>query len=221
MFSAEEGKTFCGKVLYPMAWCFTNFGAIAMLYSRLHLIIDRPRALKWLAWTLLIVGVPFQVFLVVASSGNNTRTWYLGSSAHEVAYRLEIVFSLVEIALATAYIYFFTRPFGSESGDDNRFSISSFGPRKAAHLRRTFIVLILGEVFVIAGDIAIITVWLTGYFLVRLAIAPFIYGTKLKVEFLILNCLTGMTKQRAELRFITIETGNQANENVVVDGKDL
>jgi hypothetical protein len=55
-------------------------------------------------------------------------------------------------------------------------------------------------------------VWLEGYFLVRLAFAPFIYGTKLKVEFLILNCLTGMTQQRAELRNISIPTGNQMNE---------
>lgn len=55
-------------------------------------------------------------------------------------------------------------------------------------------------------------IWLEGYYLGRLAFAPFIYGTKLKVEFLILNCLTTMTQQRAELRNISISTGNQTNE---------
>ena len=46
----------------------------------------------------------------------------------------------------------------------------------------------------------------------RLAFAPLIYSTKLKVEFLILNCLTGMTQQRAELRNISIPIGNQTDE---------
>ena len=54
--------------------------------------------------------------------------------------------------------------------------------------------------------------WLEGYYLVRLAFAPFIYGTKLKVEFLILNCLTGMTQQRAELRHLSLPTGAHADE---------
>jgi hypothetical protein len=63
-----------------------------------------------------------------------------------------------------------------------------------------------------AGDIALIAIWLEGYYLGCLAFAPFVYGTKLKVELLILNCLTGMTQQRSEFRNISISTGDQANE---------
>jgi hypothetical protein len=215
MFFAKEGKAFVSKILYPSTWVFTNVGAIAILYSRLHLIIDAPRALKWLGWILIGIGIPFHVFLVVASHGNSKKTWYLGLAVHNVAYRLETIINLTEIALSIAYIYFFTTRFMRDG--PSGFQVTGLG--KGNQLQWTFIILILGELFVIAGDIAIVTVWLTDYFLVRLAIAPLVYGTKLKVEFLILNCLTGMTQQRAELRHITISTGDHTNEAVLAEAE--
>jgi hypothetical protein len=71
----------------------------------------------------------------------------------------------------------------------------------------------VGELFVVLGDVAVLTVWLTGLFLVRLAIDPLIYGLNLKVEFLILNRLTGMTQQRAELRHIAISMNADSIDN--------
>jgi hypothetical protein len=224
-FNVNQGKFRPTTVLYPISWILTNTGAITVLYSRLHLVIDAPRAIKWLAYVLIGIGIPFQVFIVIAAQGNGKGEFILGMKVHNVQWRLECLIGIVEIALAAAYIYFFTVRFVKDG------SAGFKGTGKGNQLRWTFILLILGTTFVVvspvitlcplwrttndkfqAGDIALIAVWLEGYFLVRLAFAPFIYGTKLKVEFLILNCLTGMTQQRAELRNISIPTGNHTNE---------
>jgi hypothetical protein len=200
MCFSDKGQKVVANVFYPMAWCFTNTGAIAVLYSRLHLIVNHPRVVRWLGWLLLALGVPLQVILVVASDAARRKTFYLGLGVYKVAPGLETVVNFVEIALVSTYIYFFITKYVKDS--DSGFQSIGKGKR----LRWTFITLILGELFVVAGDMAIIIAWLKHFYLVRLAIAPFVYATKLKVEFLILNCLTSMTQQRVELRHITVST---------------
>lgn len=205
MMLTEAGKSSIIKeVMYPMSWLFTNSGFIAVLFSRLHLILDAPRGLKWTAWLLVGIGIPFHIFLIVASTGT---PFHFGMATHNVAFRLETVVSFVEIGFSAVYVYFFSMRFMRDR--------SGIGGTTWTQLKWTFVVLILGELFVVAGDIAIITVWLNGQYLVRLAIAPLVYGLKLKVEFLILNRLTGMTQKRAELRHITISMANDTNDDAV------
>lgn len=81
-------------------------------------------------------------------------------------------------------------------------------------MRRVIWFLVVGELFVIAGDVTVVTVWYTGFVLLRWAIGPFLLGLKLQVEFLILNSLTRMGKESAELRIISITTPDE--ESVVV-----
>lgn len=206
MLLADAGKSqFLKQVVYPSAWLFTNSGFIAVLYSRLHLIVDAPLALKRLMWGLLGIGIPFQIFLIVASTGS---PFHMGMAVHNVCYRLEPIVTFVEIGMSGCYVWFFFTKF-----IHNGIRPSHGGMATQRQLQWTFIVLILGEVFVVAGDIAIVTVWYDGLFLVRLAIAPLIYALKLKVEFLILNRLTSITQQSAELRHITISITEDTNDN--------
>jgi hypothetical protein len=202
MFFTNAGKSQDVKnVLYPCAWYLTNCGFFAVIYSRLHLLADAPRTLKWLAYGLVGVGLPFMAFLCVASTG---IPFHLGMATHNVAYRLETLVSFAEIGFSISYIYLFWTRFMRNKPVCNQ------GTRE--QIRWTFIVLVLGETFVVAGYVVIITVWLSGFFLVRLAIAPLIYGTKLKVEFLILNRLTGMTMQRAELRSFAMSASSETHD---------
>ena len=65
--------------------------------------------------------------------------------------------------------------------------------------------MILAEVFAMATDLTILTLWWTNMYLAKLMLSPFIYALKLKIEFLVLNRLTSMSRRRVELRHITIE----------------
>lgn len=200
MFLSDAGKSNALKdVVYPAARVCTNLGFIVVLYSRLHLIINAPRTLKRVAWGLLVTVLPFEIWLVVASTGK--PPFHMGWKVHYVAYHLEVLVTCVEIALSCCYVFFFAKRF--MGGDALP---GAAGKRMQREMRWTFVLLVLTELFVIAGDIATVTIWMTGLLLMRLAIDPFIYGLKLKVEFLLLNRLTGMTQQRAELRHISIST---------------
>jgi hypothetical protein len=145
-FNVSQGKFRPTTVIYPIAWIFTNTGAITVLYSRFHLMIDAPRTLKWLAYVLIGVGIPFQVFIVVAAQGNSKGKFMLGMAVHNVQYRLEVLISVVEIALAAAYTYFFTVRFMKDGTSGFK------GTGKGNQLKSTFILLILGTAFVVVSS---------------------------------------------------------------------
>jgi hypothetical protein len=77
---------------------------MSVLNSRLYLILDSPRLLKYLACFLIGLRVPFEVFLAVASTG---VLFNLGWTTHLVAYRLEIIVTLAEVVVGSFYIYVF------------------------------------------------------------------------------------------------------------------
>jgi hypothetical protein len=143
MFFDTQEKSCLNRVFYPISWICTNTGAI--LYSRLHLIIDAPRTLRWLPYILVCVGIPFQVFIVVARQGNSKGHFILGRGVHNVQVRLEVLINVVEIVLATAYIYFFTKRFIKDGTAD------LMGARIKNQLKLTFILLILGTAIVVVS----------------------------------------------------------------------
>jgi hypothetical protein len=133
----------------------------------------------------------------------------MGWTVHLVAYRLEFLVTCVEIVLSGCYVWFFAKRFMRDDALPG-----PEGARMKRELRWTFVLLVLTELFVIAGDIAVVTVWMTGLFLMRLAIDPLIYSLKLKVEFLLLNRLTAMTQQKAELRHISVSTALEMTDGM-------
>ena len=131
--------------LYPLSWILTNTGAITVLYSRLHLVLDAPRALKWLAYVLIGIGTPFQVFIVVAGQANGKGQFLLGMKVHNVQWRLEVLIGVVEIMLAAAYVYFFAVKFVKDG------TAGFKGTLKGKRLKSAFILLILGTIFVVVS----------------------------------------------------------------------
>lgn len=188
-FTMIGDMLFLGSILYPLAWILTNTGFLMVLYSRLHLMLDRPRLLKTLLFIILGVGVPLQIFMVVAGTGS---PHHLGDKVWQVTFRLEMIFVFLEIILSALYVSLFFRFLRHLSGVTQK------------QTNWTLCLLILGEVFVVAGDVAIVTLWYDGLYLLRLALSSFIYALKLKVEFMILNRLTSIKKREMELRLITL-----------------
>jgi hypothetical protein len=164
-----------------------------VLYSRLHLIIDSPIVLRVLLFIILGVGFPLQIFVVVAASGRPQHEHhYLGENVFQVAIRLDLVSIYFEIILSTSYVYLFSRFMRNGSSTAQ------------AHLKHTLLLLIFAEGLVVATDVAVLTLWYLELYLLRLALGPFFYAVKLKVEFNILNRITSMGKRRIELKHISI-----------------
>jgi hypothetical protein len=208
MFLTTTGSmSILGNIIYPLAWMMTSIGFLMILYSRLHLILDRPRVLHAIAFTILGIGIPIQIIMVLAGDRVlNDKVWV-------VTFRLEVIFPVADILLAVLYIYLFIRFM--------RQAVSSVD----AHTRRTFLLLVLSEAAVVVLDVAGITLWYVELYLLRLALLPFIYAVKLKVEFAVLNRLAGVGKKRARLNSVEsreeVQVVQGASPRIFDHGHDL
>lgn len=180
------------SVLFFTSDLLIGFGFLMVLWSRLHLVMDRPRILYALLGLIFIVAVVLKLFIALATIGSPPNRYRprWGNGVWQVMYRLEVLIPGLEIILAGLYAYLFLTRFRNGRSDKT--------------FRRSFWLLIIGELFVITGDAAIISVWLSGLVLLKWAIGTFVYALKLGVEMLILNSLTMMSQQQgSDLRHIT------------------
>ena len=193
-FSKFGNIILLGSVFYYLAGLVMNIGFLMVLWSRLHLILDRPRVLKALLIVILGFLLPLQIILIVGSTGRPQReTHYLGEAFWHPAVWMDGIYPIAEVLLTLAYIVLFVR-----------FWLQGTRGLVDAHIRQTLIVMILAETFAMSTDITIIGLWYTKTYLAKVVLSPFIYALKLKIEFLVLNRLTSMSKRRVELRHITI-----------------
>lgn len=169
-----------------------------VLYSRLHLVVHSPKLLFALLFVILGFGVPLQIVMVLAADR------VLSEKVWVVTFRLEMIFPFSEILLASLYVFLFIRFMKQNTGGAD------------SHMRRTFYFLVAAEAFVVIIDVIGITLWYLDLYLLRLMVLPFITAWKLKVEFLILNHLTGIGKGRNELRNVTVSVQDEQRQEVQV-----
>jgi hypothetical protein len=191
LFTTFGNMLILDSVFFPIADTLSGLGFLLVLWSRLHLIMDRPRVLLGLLVFILIIAIPLRIIIILSAIGKNHRPRW-GVEPWQVLRRVEMIVPGTEMALAALYIYLFIK----------RFGWGRSGGKKS--LRRVTWSLVAGELFVIAGDATVVAVWFSGYVLLRWALAPFLYALKLQVEFLILNTLTRLGKESAELRTISV-----------------
>lgn len=178
-----------GNIVYPISALILYEGFLMVLYSRLHLIINNVKILRALLFVILGIGIPLQIIMVLAGDRVlDTKVWV-------VTFRLEMIFPFSEIVLSSLYVWLFVR-----------FLNQSSGGSRDVHMKRTLYLLVLAESFVVVADVVGITLWYMDLYLLRLVVLPFTSAAKLKVEFMILNRLTGIGKRRNELRDITVST---------------
>jgi len=187
-----------GSIIYAIAYFVTYEGFLMVLYSRLHLIVDSPMLLRALLFAIVGLGIPLQIVITLAGDRVlSTKVW-------KVTFRVEMIFPFSEIALSTLYVFLFIRFMRQSSSSGN------------VHMRRTLYLLVGAEIVVLVTDVIGIALWYTGLYLLRLALLPFLYSLKLKVEFMILNRLTGIGKRKSELRNITLSVHEEALETEVI-----
>ena len=70
----------------------TSTGFSLILYLRLHLIVDCLRLLRAILFTILGIGFPLEIIIIIVSGAH-----YFGNNAFEVTVRLEIVFRILKV----------------------------------------------------------------------------------------------------------------------------
>ncbi|KAH0535947.1 hypothetical protein FGG08_007158 [Glutinoglossum americanum] len=171
-----------------LGWYLMVTGQALVLYSRLHMVVYNPSVIRgvlfMIIFTVLVCHIPITiiVFLMFARPGVSSY-----ADVYKIYEPLQLtIFSLQEITISGIYIYFALmtlRP------------IQSIRGQKA---RLTFWRLIYVNIFVIALDIILVSIQYAGYDEVQHFYKVAVYSVKLKMEFVVLNQLLEVTRNRTE-----------------------
>jgi hypothetical protein len=164
--------------VFGFGWVFMVSGFSLVLYSRLHLIFPNPKLIR--ALLLVIIGSGICLHTPILVSEFLLRSNYITSYKiyHFISY-LDVIYSVQEVVLSTAYIYLFIRfvRMGTSKGSSH------------AHLRRTTHLLIVAEAVVVLTDLAVNVLLYQRLYLARRMVLTFVCAFQLRVEFLVLNRL--------------------------------
>ncbi|KAI0203047.1 hypothetical protein F4808DRAFT_467699 [Astrocystis sublimbata] len=168
LITAPAGPMSIGR---SIGWWLMVNGQSLMLYSRLHLVADDPKRLRWLLWMIvgsfLLIQIPVPVLFSVISfkykSNNKTTSVFDAIVITEL-----VVIGLQECVLSGYWVCIARKtlePMKITKGN--------------SRVRKAIWELVALFILVLVLDISVVVVQATNYYLV--------YSIKLKVEILVLN----------------------------------
>jgi len=171
-------------LIVGVGWFAMVTGQSVVLYSRLHLVAQNERRLRWVLYLIIfdaiVVGIPDMTLAFLASRPDANPYIVNFFSTYD---KVQVgIFFFQELIISVLYIYETARLLGPPGGQN------PFGKL----LRYTILVNIL----VLAMDITLLGTEYAGYYEIQTTYKPAIYSIKLKMEFSILNRLTKIVKNR-------------------------
>ncbi|KAI1406104.1 hypothetical protein F4819DRAFT_507654 [Hypoxylon fuscum] len=173
-------------LIASLAWLIMTTGQSIVLYSRLHLVMDNRRKLRWVLLMIAISFITLQlptttVFIGMQTTPANKRSAF--SNAFNVLKVIQlVVFTIQEALLSGLYVYAFRK-----TSQPMRMSKE----RKVRNLLRQMIGLFI---VVVSLDFGLIVAELMELFQVQTTLKPVIYSIKLKVELLVLDNLANLVQ---------------------------
>ncbi|KAJ5216596.1 uncharacterized protein N7498_003003 [Penicillium cinerascens] len=190
---ATLGPTFQYFSMTPLwlAVLLSNLGFVMMvpnqsivLYSRLHLVSQNLRLLRFVRWLIILsifaIIIP-TVILNVGSSYVPTTRWVRGFQVME---RTQLTwFSTQETLISTIYIY-------------DTIRIIRLGPSGDKRRHKILYELLAVNVIAIAMDIALVALEYLGFYFTQVILKAMVYSIKLKLEFAVLGMLVSLVNAR-------------------------
>jgi hypothetical protein len=162
-------------------WCTMVTGHSLVLWSRLHLVLQKPKILRGILAMIIIdavaLGVPIAVLLYGAISLHAARF----TAGYEVMERIQlIIFALQECLISSFYVVETTK-------------MLRLRPPEARH-RRILIQLLVINIVILVLDVAVVGTEYAGYYAVQVMFKPVAYSIKFKLEYAILGRLIEIAK---------------------------
>ncbi|KAH9904902.1 integral membrane protein [Xylariomycetidae sp. FL2044] len=184
-------------MVVPQSW---------VLYSRLHLIMEDSKHLRWVRLALISDSIIFSVpTIIIGILAQTTTTNPHLFSINLIWDRIQfIVFSLQETALSILYIHQTRRYLRNTALLHEPLTFhkspspgsTATGTSPASQRKRVLHHLIYMNILIIALDVALLGIQGAGLFYLQGGFKPCVYGIKLKVEFAILNRLIKSVRAR-------------------------
>ncbi|KAL5114773.1 hypothetical protein ACEQ8H_007335 [Pleosporales sp. CAS-2024a] len=194
-------------VLLTVGWYAMVTGQSVVLWSRLHLLTDSRRVLRWTLWMIIIDGILFHSVTTVLTFGSNSNTLSQNTlerfvRGYSVMEKTQMVgFFVQEVILSTIYIKEAVRMLKlSEAVHDDTQSFddgTGHGHLRNSHVRKTMYQLLAINVVIIVMDLALLSVEFANLYLIETTLKGVVYSIKLKLEFAVLGKLVQFVRNRA------------------------
>ncbi|CBX97122.1 hypothetical protein IAQ61_007938 [Plenodomus lingam] len=202
----DEG--YVAVVLLTIGWYTMVTGQSVVLWSRLHLLTNSRRVLRWTLYMIIINGCILHSTTTVLTFGSNSNTLTRTTlqrfvSGYTIMEKIQMIgFFLQETILSIIYIKETVRLLKlSESIQDDVQSIdnaSGNGHLKNAMVRKTMYQLLVINIIIISMDLALLGVAFASLYLIETTLKGVVYSIKLKLEFAVLGKLVQLVRDRTE-----------------------
>ncbi|KAF2113264.1 hypothetical protein BDV96DRAFT_578625 [Lophiotrema nucula] len=184
------------SLLIYISWAMMLLGQSLVLYSRLHLVMNNQRHLRWVLGTIVFTGLGVIFPTVVVGMFRAVR--HDKPSFVMDKYQVTVVF-VQEIILSALYVY--------QTKKHLKASTALTSSDKTARLvmRHLFLVNIL---MIFLDIIILVMSYITVVFYVQASLKPVVYAVKLRIEFAILNKLVKAVNRQHRLSTATTHTQN-------------
>lgn len=163
-----------------LGWVWMVTGQAFVLFSRLHLVVRKPRTLNYVLALIIVDAIALHIPTIIFTYGSNSPSADFWVHKFNIMERIQLVgFCLQEFIISTIYIVS---------------TVRLLGAIYHSMTRKVMFQLILINCICIGMDIVLIGLEFSGNYVGEASIKPMIYAIKLKLEFAVLNQLMGLTK---------------------------
>lgn len=168
-------------IICKVGWILNVTGFAIVLWSRLHLVVNQHRFLKYLLIMIIVNAflwhTPVVIFEFGLMHGKAQPYYHLMQIFERIQ---QTLFTLQETILSSLYIYH---------------TVRFLNVGYPMHTRKVMWLLLCVQVLVVALDAMLTTFDYIDWFTLKCTIHPFIYAIKLKLEFIVLNQLQALVKR--------------------------
>jgi hypothetical protein len=181
-------------------WVCMVTGQSVVLYSRLHLVVQDKRKIRWVLYMIIFDAIVIHCPVIVLALGSELTQAVPFVRGFMIYEKIQImVFSVQEAIISAIYIYETVRLLQQSNKYGDRHNQGA--------LRKLLAHLIFANVMVVALDVTLLAVEFSGHYEIQTTYKTAVYSVKLKIEFSVLNRLVQfVTNKRGSSGSIHLDT---------------
>ncbi|RAH87372.1 hypothetical protein BO86DRAFT_384512 [Aspergillus japonicus CBS 114.51] len=176
---APDVSRYISVTLIVLTWYCMVTGHSLVLWSRLHLMLQRPKLLNWILGGIIVDAILFHIPTTVTLYGalGGSPRW---QSGYNIMERIQLVaFCVQEALLSGIYVY-------------ETIKMLRLRPERPRRLLLAQLLVI--NVVILVLDLAVVAIEYAGYYALQVMFKPVAYSIKLKLEYAILGRLVQIAK---------------------------
>lgn len=168
--------------IIAVGWTCMVTGQSLVLYSRLHLVVQDKRRIRWVLYMIIFDAIVMQCPVIALALGSASTRSPRFVRIFVLYDKIQlVVFSVQEAIISAIYIYQTVRFLGQSGNHGDR--------HDQKRLRNLLAHLILVNIIVVIFDITLLAIQFSGHFEIQTTYKTAVYSVKLKIEFSVLNRL--------------------------------